>query len=358
MSFSVGIVGLPNVGKSTLFKALTKKPVDIATYPFTTIHPNYGVVAVPDERLEKIAEIIKPDKITPTVIEFVDIAGIVKDAHKGEGLGNQFLAEIRNCDAILEVIKNFESPEIENVLGELNPKKEIEIIKTELLMKDLETLERLIQKMEKEIPRQGSGQAKEDKKILKNFGLFNKIKDEVSRGNSISEIGIDDEEKKEIKEYQFLTQKPVIYVFNFNKRQEPPTAIHRTPTDSLLIDFKFEEELSEFPTEESRQLRNSAASPLELIIISCYNILDLITFYTVTGLKECRAWTLKKGLMAPEAGGVVHSDFKEKFIRSDVIPWESLVKSGSWKTAKESGLIKTVGKEYIVQDGDVIEFKI
>jgi len=407
MSFSVGIVGLPNVGKSTLFKALTKNKVDIAPYPFTTIHPNIGVVAVPDERLEKIAQVIKPDKITPTVIEFVDIAGIVKDAHKGEGLGNQFLAEIRNCDAILEVIRNFESPEIENVLGELNPKKEIEIIKTELLMKDLEALEKLIQKMEKE--------TKEDKKILKKFGLFKKIKDEVSRENSISEIKLDDEEKKEIKECQFLTVKPIIYAFNFNKRQglspelkehsffstlrfarvsekksstraaakskrqasfplslsrgessvaeeedlsSLTTAIHRTPTDSLLIDFKFEEELAEFPAEEARQLRNGSASPLESIVISCYNILDLITFFTVARGKETRAWTLKKGLKAPEAGGVVHSDFKEKFIRSDVIPWESLVKSGSWKTAKESGLIKTVGKEYIVQDGDVIEFKI
>ena len=407
MSFSVGIVGLPNVGKSTLFKALTKNKVDIAPYPFTTIHPNIGVVAVPDERLEKIAQVIKPDKITPTVIEFVDIAGIVKDAHKGEGLGNQFLAEIRNCDAILEVIRNFESPEIENVLGELNPKKEIEIIKTELLMKDLEALEKLIQKMEKE--------TKEDKKILKKFGLFKKIKDEVSRENSISEIKLDDEEKKEIKECQFLTVKPIIYAFNFNKRQglspelkehsffstlrfarvsekksstraaakskrqasfplslsrgessvaeeedlsSLTTAIHRTPTDSLLIDFKFEEELAEFPAEEAQQLRNGSASPLESIVISCYNILDLITFFTVARGKETRAWTLKKGLKAPEAGGVVHSDFKEKFIRSDVIPWESLVKSGSWKTAKESGLIKTVGKEYIVQDGDVIEFKI
>ena len=407
MSFSVGIVGLPNVGKSTLFKALTKNKVDIAPYPFTTIHPNIGVVAVPDERLEKIAQVIKPDKITPTVIEFVDIAGIVKDAHKGEGLGNQFLAEIRNCDAILEVIRNFESPEIENVLGELNPKKEIEIIKTELLMKDLEALEKLIQKMEKE--------TKEDKKILKKFGLFKKIKDEVSRENSISEIKLDDEEKKEIKECQFLTVKPIIYAFNFNKRQglspelkehsffstlrfarvsekksstraaakskrqasfplslsrgessvaeeedlsSLTTAIHRTPTDSLLIDFKFEEELAEFPAEEARQLRNGSASPLESIVISCYNILDLITFFTVARGKETRAWTLKKGLKAPEAGGVVHSDFKEKFIRAEVIPWESLVKSGSWKTAKESGLIKTVGKEYIVQDGDVIEFKI
>jgi len=211
MSFSVGIVGLPNVGKSTLFKALTKKKVDIAAYPFTTIHPNYGVVTVPDLKLEKIAEILRPEKFTPTIIEFVDIAGLVKGAHKGEGLGNQFLAQIRNCDAILEVVRAFEAANVEHIAGEINPKRDAEIVKVELLMKDLEAIENLISKFEKDAKEHRLPAAKS---ILKKLELLKRIKEAVSQGKLISEIDLTDEEKKELKEYQFLTFKPVVYILN------------------------------------------------------------------------------------------------------------------------------------------------
>jgi len=344
MSFSVGIIGLPNVGKSTLFKALTKQTVDIEKYPFTTIHPNYGTVSVPDKRLLKIAEIIKPEKITPTIIEFVDIAGLVKDAHKGEGLGNQFLAQIRNCDAILEVVRYFENREIENVLGEINPQKEIEIIKTELLMKDLETLENLIKKIEKE--------TKKDKSLFKKNVLLRKIKENISRGVTIREINLNEEEKLEIKEYQFLTQKPILYVFNIDDKN-PGSIFGFEP---LILNLKLEAEISELTEKEIKEL--GLKSYLEEIILNCYNSLNLISFFTVAGGKETRAWTLKKGLKAIDAGGAVHSDFQEKFIKADVIDWQKLIEVKNWKTAKERGWIKTVGKDYIVQDGDIIEFKI
>lgn len=340
MSFSIGIVGLPNVGKSTLFKALTKNKVEIANYPFTTIHPNYGVVSVPDERLVNIAQIIKPEKITPTVIEFVDIAGLVRGAHKGEGLGNQFLAQIRNSDAILEVVRAFEAPGVENVLGEINPEKEIEIIKTELLMKDLETLEGALTKIEK------------DKKALKKFELLKRLKEGVSQGKLISENDFTDEEKLEIKEYQFLTQKPIFYLLNTDGKIEGLTSNFK----ALVINLKEEEEISELSEEEAEEL--GMKSQLEKLILSCYNILDLITFFTVAGGKETRAWTLKKGLKAPEAGRVVHSDFQEKFIKAEVIDWQKLVRAKSWKEAREKGWLKIVGKDYVIEDGDVIEFKI
>jgi len=343
MSFSVGIIGLPNVGKSTLFKSLTKKPVDIGKYPFTTIHPNYGIVTVPDKRLLIIAEIIKPEKITPTTIEFIDIAGLVKGAHKGEGLGNQFLAQIRNCDAILEVVRAFENPEIENVLGEINPEKEIEIIKTELLMKDLEVLEGLLQKIEKE--------AKKDKKNLKKLFLLKTIKEDISRGVMVGEINLSEEEKIEIKEYQFLTQKPILYLLNSDKKDYSISGIK-----SLTMNLKLEEEISQLTEKEIKEL--GIKSRLEEIILNCYQILDLITFFTIAGGKEVRAWTLKKGLAAPKAGGVVHSDFQEKFIKAEVIDWQKLVEAKNWKTAKEKAWIRTVGKDYIVQDGEIIEFKI
>lgn len=345
MSFSVGIVGLPNVGKSTLFKALTKIKVDIAPYPFTTVHPNIGLVRVPDKRLTKIAEIIKPEKITPTVIEFVDIAGLVKGAHKGEGLGNQFLAQIRNCDAILEVVRGFEDSNVENVLGEINPEKEIEIVQVELLMKDLETLENLLSKAEKE-------KETKDKTAIKKLELIKKIKDWVSQGKSISELNLTEEEKNEIKEYQFLTQKAVLYILNTDgeiKELKPEFKY-------LAVNLKDEEGISELSPEEKNEL--GMQSKFDQLIISCYNILDLITFFTVAGGKETRAWTLKRGGTTPLAGGIVHSDFQEKFIRAEVINWEKLVETGSWKETKELGWLKTVGKDYLVQDGDVIEFKI
>jgi len=342
MSFSVGIVGLPNVGKSTLFKALTKKEVAISPRPFTTINPNFGQVAVPDERLEKVAEIIKPEKVTPTVIEFVDIAGLVKGAHKGEGLGNQFLAHIKNCDAILEVVRCFETPEVENVLGEINPGKEIEIVKVELLMKDLETLEGMIPKLEK----------RQDKKILKKIEILKRIKEGVSEGKSMSEINLNLEEKLEIKEYQFLTQKPIFYILNTNGKSQCLIS----EIKHLVMNLKEEEEISELSEGEIKELR--LKSQLDLLIKACYDILDLITFFTVTGGKETRAWTVKRSERAPQAGGVVHSDFEKKFIRAEVIPWQKLVEIGSWSKAREKGWLKIVGKDYIVQDGDVIEFKI
>jgi len=344
MSFSVGIVGLPNVGKSTLFKALTKKKVDIAPYPFTTIHPNIGVVVVPDERLEKIAEIIKPEKITPTVIEFVDIAGLVKGAHKGEGLGNQFLAQIRNCEAVLEVVRAFEDEKVENVLGEVNPEKEIEIIKTELLMKDLETLEGLISKLGKDI--------KNDKKALKKFEFLKKVKDFISRGKSILEINLTEEEKLELKEYQFLTQKPIFFILNTDGKVKDLGNNFKC----LTMNLKDEDEMSELSEKETAEL--GLKSKLDQLILTCYNILDLITFYTVAGGKETRAWTIARGSKCPAAGGKVHSDFEEKFIRAEVIPWQQLIEAGSWTNAREKGWIKTVGRDYIVQDGDIIEFKI
>jgi hypothetical protein len=338
MSFSVGIVGLPNVGKSTLFKALTKKPVEIAPYPFTTIQPNFSNVAVPDERLEKIAEIIKPQKVTPTVIEFVDIAGLVKGAYKGEGLGNQFLAHIRNCDAILEVVRCFADPNVENVLGEINPEKEIGILQVELLMKDLETLENLISKMEK--------------KGSKKIGILKKIKEEISKGKPISEIDLTEEEKLEINEYQFLTEKPVLYILNTNGKTK--FSLHKV--EHLVINLKEEEEISELSEQEIKEL--GLKSQISLLIKACYNVLNLVTFFTVAGGKETRAWTVKKGVNALEAGGIVHSDFRERFIKAEVINWQKLVEAGSWSKARERGWLQIVGKDYVMQDGDVIEFKI
>ena len=346
MSFSVGIIGLPNVGKSTLFKALTKNKVDIADYPFTTIHPNIGIVQVPDERLEKITEVIKPEKVTPTIIEFIDIAGLVKGAHKGEGLGNQFLAQIRNCDAILEIVRVFDNPKVEHISALINPENDIETVKTELLMKDLETLKNVISKLEKETKIK-------DKKVLKQLELLKKIERAGAEGKLISEIDLTEEEKEtELKEFQFLTQKPILYILNTNSKN----AYSDLSFKHLKMNLKEEEEASELSKEELKELEIRSA--LDQLILASYNVLDLITFFTIAGEKETRAWTLKSGSKCPVAGGIVHSDFEEKFIKAEVINWEKLIEIKSWKQAKEKGLIQTVGKDYIVKDGDIIEFKI
>lgn len=295
MSFPIGIIGLPNVGKSTLFKALTKKQVDIANYPFTTIKPNIGIVAVPDERLKKIAEVIRPEKITPTIIEFVDIAGLVKNAHKGEGLGNQFLAQIRNCDALVQVVRAFG--------GGANPEQEIKIIRTELEMKDLESKEK----------------------------------------------------------ENLLSKKPIIYLFNtdneLTETQSPlKTKKKEVGPPLLFLNLKIEEEVSELSEQEKKEL--VIESGLDQLILNCYSILNLIIFYTITGGKETRAWAIKNGTKCPQAGGKVHSDFEEKFIKSEVINWEKLIAAGSWQKAREKGYLKIAGRDYLVQDGDVIEFRI
>ena len=296
---------MPNVGKSTLFKALTKNPVSIADYPFTTIDPNVGVVTVPDQRLEKVSEVIKPKKVTPTIIEFIDIAGLVKGAHKGEGLGNQFLAQIRNCDAVLQVIKAF---------GEnMNPKEDIETVKTEFEMKDLEI---------------------EERKLSSPTELLRS----KSEGN---------EEKENL-----LSKKPVIYLFNTDGK----TPLSPLGGNQLTLNLKEEEEISELSEKEAEEL--GLVSHLDQLILNCYNILDLITFYTIKGGKETRAWTLKRGRLVPVAGGIVHTDFQEKFIKAEVVNWQKLVEADGWKETREKGLIQLVGKDYAVQDGDVIEFKI
>jgi GTP-binding protein YchF len=351
MAFSIGIVGLPNVGKSTLFKALTCQRVEIAPYPFTTINPNIGKVFVPDQRLEKIAQIVKPEKITPTTIEFIDIAGLVKGAHKGEGLGNQFLAQIRNCDAILEVIRVFKDENVEHVEKEINPKRDLEIVEIELLMKDLEIIDKILTKLEKEVK---SG----DKEKNKKFDLLKKVRENLVLGKKVSDLSFSEEEISLLKEFQFLTQKPIIYLFNVgeNEFKFEQDLKSKVGSQYLISNLKFEEEVSELTKKEIEELKIKPF--LDQLILKCYNVLNLITFFTITGGKEVRAWTIKKGALAPEAGGKVHSDFEEKFIRAEVISWQKLTEIGSWKKAKELGQVKIVGRDYIVEDGDVIEFKI
>ncbi len=342
MSFSVGIVGLPNAGKSTLFKSLTKKKVDIAPYPFTTISPNVGKVFVPDQRLKEIAEVIKPQKITPASIEFIDIAGLVKKAHQGEGLGNQFLAQIRECRLILEIVRDFKADQVEHVEKEVNPERDMGIIKMELILKDLETTENALEKLEKKAK---SG----DKEAIQKINILTKIKEGFSQERKISEIGLEPKENLLIKEFQFLTAKPVIYLLNTDKESD-------FSTKPFKINLKLEEETSELSESEIKEL--GLKSNLDYLIKACYNILDLITFYTVTGGKETKAWPIKRGSSILEAAAKVHSDFEEKFIKAEIIPWQKLVEAKSWTKAKELGWIKTAGKDYEVKDGDLIEFKI
>ena len=352
----VGIVGLPNVGKSTLFKALTKNPVDIANYPFCTIEPNVGIVKVPDERLEKLAKMSKSAKVVPTIIEFVDIAGLVAGAAQGEGLGNKFLAHIREVDAIAQVVRVFPArggsasggEAITHVYNTIDPQRDIEIINTELILADLETATKRIAKLEKE----ARGQNKE---AIRTLEIIKKIKEILDQGKLAREFEMSDEDFELVRDMQLLTWKPMLFVLNTSDVETPLMASLPGDYPTVAIDIKIEEELSQMSVEEAAEL--GMKSNLDQLILKSYEILDLITFLT-TGEDETRAWTIKKSSTAPIAGRAIHSDFEEKFIRADIINWQKLLEATSWSKARELGTLRTEGKEYIVKDGDVIEFKI
>jgi ribosome-binding ATPase len=352
MSLSIGIVGLPNVGKSTLFQTITKKQVNIANYPFCTIDPNVGVVAVPDERVDKLAELTKSEKKINTAIEFFDIAGLVKGANKGEGLGNKFLANIRETDAIVYVLRAFLKKDIINTQNDIDILREKEILDTELILKDLETVDKRIDNLEGEV-RAGK------KESLKEFNVLKKIKEFLEKGKILSEEIFDEEELKIINHYQLLTMKPRLYLFNGKDEEVPQGIIEKFKKNNwpfLIIDILTEFEAEGLSGEERASLCLPLESELDLLIKKAYEILGLLTFFT-TGPDETRAWTIKKGQKAPQAGGEIHSDFESHFIKAEVINWQGLLNAGGFAGAREKGLIRTEGKEYIVQDGDVIEIK-
>ena len=338
------------MGKSTLFKALTKNPVDINNYPFCTIEPNVGIVEIFDERLEKLSAMSQSQKTISAVIEFVDIAGLVKGAAEGEGLGNKFLANIREVDAIIQVVRTFENSDIAHIHNEINPASDIEIINTELILADLETANKRIAKLQKES--RGN-----DKDATIKLATAEKIKENLEKGKLANEIKLEMENKiitELTHELSLLTMKPFLYVYNISgdeKNINRASAI----TNYINLDIKLEEELSEMSREEIAELELTPR--INKLAKECYKLLGLITFFT-TGEDESRAWTIKKEFTAPEAGAVIHTDFQEKFIRADVISWDKLLKIGSWSKAKETGEIKTVGKDYTVQDGNVMEFRI
>jgi len=352
MSLGIGIVGLPNVGKSTLFQTITKKQVDIANYPFCTIDPNLGVVAVPDERVEKLAELTHSAKKIFTTIEFWDIAGLVKGANKGEGLGNKFLANIRETDAIIYVLRAFQNKDVINTQQNIDPLSEKEILDTELILKDLETLEKRLSGLEREI-KSGS------KESIKEHNVVRKAKQYLDEGKILYEQSFDEEELKILKQYQLLTAKPRLYLLNGKDEEVPKEIIGEINLNKwpfLIIDILTEFEAAGLSKDERRELGFPEESELDILIKKAYEILGLMTFLT-TGPDETRAWTLNKNKRAPEAGGVIHSDFEKSFIRADVINWKDLLDSGGFSQAREKGLIRTEGKDYIVQDGDVIEIK-
>lgn len=359
----IGIVGLPNVGKSTLFNAITNAGAMSANYPFCTVEPNVGIVAVPDARLSKLAEMYNPKKITPATIEFVDIAGLVKGASKGEGLGNKFLGNIREVDAILHVVRCFENSNIVHVSGKVDPAADIETINLELIFSDIELLEKRIQKIEKLI--------KADKKYTADLEICQKIKTELEQGKMAKSIDFTEDEKEFANTLDLLTIKPTIYAANFceedfansietNEKYKEVKKIALEENSKILpICAELEAQISEMDEKEKLAFLEDIGlkeSGLDRLITACYDLLGLISYLTA-GEPEVRAWTIKKGTKAPQAAGKIHSDFEKGFIRAEIISYENLIACGSLANAKEKGLVRSEGKDYVMNDGDIALFR-
>lgn len=363
MSLSVGIVGLPNVGKSTLFNALTRKEVLMANYPFATIDPSVGVVAVPDNRLATLSGISGSQEIIPAVVEFVDIAGLVKGASAGEGLGNKFLSNIRETDMIAEVVRIFEDEDVHHVAGAIDPMSDIEVINLELIMADAETVSKRLGTISRDV-RSG------DKEAIALQAIMERMLPHLEAGKLANALEMTDEERKALKGLHLLTMKPFLYIcnrksgaFNLDEQnderwQELVNFFEETGSEYVVVDAGVEHELKDLNEEEKTEFRReygSQDSGIDALIRACYRRLGLMSYFT-TGEKETRAWTVKIGSTGPEAGAAIHTDFKDKYIRAQVVAFDDLVSAGTKAAAKDAGKVRTEGKEYIVKDGDVIEF--